>query len=252
MGLQEARGHAEERVSILPPSSITLPLPLKIKPPGSLPSSRYTLYPTWPRSPIRPERHPTFEDLVTGSSSSSVSPAIILGNLNVHMDPSFLRSWLPCVPILGDLLFISATHIPPGNVSYKILNFSIPLSWTTTSFFSSHKTWSPFTEISPIPPFCLAHSAMGPEHRLWTRHSARLSAPSWLSSSPIDPPVMGHIIHSPWHPRFPHPLALPFPALEESGHLLSPSGFPGWEKAEENHPTVQTGATPELWSLTSA
>lgn len=47
----------------------------------------------------------------------------------------------------------------------------------------------------------------------------------------------------------------PCPAFPRPGgpsHLLSPSRFPGYWEAQENQPTVQTGATPDLWSLTSA
>lgn len=77
-----------------------------------------------------------------------------------HGHPHALTCRLLCFLTSIDFLSTSATLILPGTAPIK---FKIPVfpSRGTTFFFSLYKTWSLFTEISPVRPSCLAHSAIG-------------------------------------------------------------------------------------------
>ena len=115
---------------------------------------------TWPISPIHLEVPcPLVRTWAAGSQSSSASqhpgqPECPHGH--PHILTCRLFSFLTSINFLST----SATFILPGTAPIK---FKIPVfpSRSTTSFLSLYKTWSPFTEISPVLPSCLAHSAIG-------------------------------------------------------------------------------------------
>ena len=142
--------------------------------------------------------------------------------------PNALTSWLHCFPtsmtfppaqiptcylerLLSNLNLrhphlrphLSFPPIKPGLFSQRFLQFSRPV------LLIQLPSWSV---------------------RLWPRRSASCQLLPGSTSSPLDLPVVGRIIHSPWHLPFPHPLAPPFPAPEESSRLLFPSRIPGYEK----------------------